>query len=77
MPRINLGFRTVCLHPSTIDEAELRRFDMDIARQRESVIDVRALQPSAIRSRGGGSRLFAVAFSGYFHAKEAAARLLS
>jgi hypothetical protein len=76
VPRIGFGFRTVCLHPSTISECEFRRVERDLARRRDEVVDVCDLDPTQFRAHGAGSKFFAASFAVYFWLRESSARLL-
>ncbi|HEY4365960.1 MAG TPA: DUF2334 domain-containing protein [Steroidobacteraceae bacterium] len=75
MPRWQYGFRTVCLHPSTMRVAEIDRFEIDARRMRAAFVELQDIDTAALQPRGVGDAVFAKAFAAYFRVKEALHRL--
>jgi predicted deacetylase len=76
VPVLRVGFRTVCLHPSTMDDREFARITRQLEAVHVNVLSVDELGGTAPRSLGPADRAFGFAFHGFFRARESLLALL-
>lgn len=76
VPMLRVGFRTVCLHPSTMGDREFARITRQLEAVHASVVSVDALDGAAPPALGRADRAFGLAFRGFFHARESLHALL-
>lgn len=69
IPRLRFGFRTACLHPSTMSGSEMARFAREARAVRRSCIGVEDIDPDAVGTRGVVDLAFAKAFQLYMNMK--------
>ena len=71
MPRVRFGFRTVCLHPSTMSKGELEGFAAAARSARRCFTSLEEIDPRAVSQRGVGDLLFEKGFALYMRVKKA------
>jgi predicted deacetylase len=76
IPRLRFGFRSVCLHPSTMTAREIDDFAMRLAAVAPACISLSEIEIGKVRERSPGDALFERAFRVYFKIKEALGRVL-
>ena len=77
MPKIPLGFRTVCLHPSTMSAADIAEFARSAERAVGSFVALDELDLEHAQPRTPGDAALEYLLSGYIAVKERIARLLA
>ena len=76
MPKIPLGFRTVCLHPSMMSAVEIARFARSARRAIGSFVALDELELEHAQLRTLGDTALEYLLGGYIEVKERIARLL-
>jgi hypothetical protein len=71
MPRLRFGFRTVCLHPSTMGDREMDTFENASRAARHCFISINEIDQHEIGNHGIADVLFKLAFAVYLNAKKA------
>jgi hypothetical protein len=77
VPMLRVGFRTVCLHPSTMDDRELARITRQLRAVRADVVSFDALREGTARARGVADVSFKLVYEGFFRTRESLYELLS
>lgn len=76
VPRIPVGFRTVCLHPSSMAASELARLERDLPRIKRHVVSLEQIDPTIAGPKSVADKAFAALFRVYFNCKESMAAAL-
>jgi predicted deacetylase len=76
IPRLRFGFRSACLHPSTMTASEIDSFAARLASVAHYCISLSEIEIGKVRERGLNEALFERAFKLYFKIKEALGRAL-